>query len=61
MASDVKLGMVVGLGVVIAVAVTYYSKAVPVPTGRADSVMPSLPAVARSGEPHAAGNPAPRP
>jgi hypothetical protein len=42
MATDVKLGLVVGLGVVLAVAVTYYPKAGP-RTG-AGAVVPSLPA-----------------
>ena len=44
MTTDIKLGMVVGLGVVLAVAVTYYSKSVPPPNGRAGNVLPSLPA-----------------
>ena len=48
MATDIKLGLVVGLGVVIAVAVTYYSKAAPTPAGRAGSVMPSRPAASRA-------------
>ena len=44
MTADIKLGMVVGLGLVLAVAVTYYSKSVPLPNGRAGNVVPSLPA-----------------
>ena len=55
MTTDIKLGMVVGLGLVLTVAVTYYSKAVtPPPNGRAGSVMPSLPS-ARGADVHAAG------
>ncbi len=47
MSTDIKLGMVVGLGLVLTVAVTYYSKAVtPPPNGRTGSVVPSLPAAA---------------
>ncbi len=49
MATDVKLGMVVGLGVVLAVAVTYFPKAGP-RTGTG-AVVPSLPtAAARSAD-----------
>jgi len=47
MTTDVKFGMVVGLGVVIAVAVTYFPKNAAAPAGRAGSVMPSLPALYR--------------
>jgi hypothetical protein len=43
MTTDIKLGMVVGLGVVLTVAVTYYSKSVPPPNGRTGNVVPSLP------------------
>jgi hypothetical protein len=43
MTTDIKLGMVVGLGVVLTVAVTYYSKNVPPPNGRTGNVVPSLP------------------
>ena len=46
MTTDIKLGMVVGLGLVLTVAVTYYSKAVTPPSGRAGSVVPSLPSAA---------------
>jgi hypothetical protein len=46
MATDVKFGLVVGLGVVIAVAVTYYPKGSAAPAGRAGSVMPTLPGAA---------------
>jgi hypothetical protein len=44
MTTDIKLGMVVGLGLVLTVAVTYYSKTVPPPNGRTSNVVPSLPA-----------------
>ncbi|HTK76235.1 MAG TPA: hypothetical protein VL371_13310 [Gemmataceae bacterium] len=43
MTTDIKLGMVVGLGLVLTVAVTYYSKSVPSPNGRTGNVVPSLP------------------
>lgn len=44
MATETKLGMVVGLGLVIAVAVTYFPKiATPPLPGRTGSVLPSLP------------------
>jgi hypothetical protein len=51
MATDVKFGMVVGLGVVLAVAVTYYSKGPPGPTARVGSVLPTPPGAGT----HAAG------
>ena len=41
MTTDIKLGMVVGLGLVLTVAVTYYSKSVPPPNGRTGP--PNLP------------------
>jgi hypothetical protein len=43
MTTDIKLGMVVGLGLVLTVAVTYYSKSVTPPNGRTSNVVPSLP------------------
>jgi len=46
MTTDIKLGMVVGLGLVLTVAVTYYTKTVPPPNGRTGNVVPSLPASA---------------
>jgi hypothetical protein len=55
MSTDTKLGMVVGLGIVIAVAVTYYPKGTPPKTGRTGSVMPSLPSPATAA-PHAPRN-----
>ena len=48
MATDVKLGLVVGLGVVLAVAVTYFPKAGP--RARSGAVVPSLPVAARGAE-----------
>ena len=45
MATDVKFGLVVGLGVVLAVAVTYYPKAGS--RGGGGAAVPSLPAPAR--------------
>ncbi len=48
MATDMKLGLVVGVGVVLAVAVIYFPKA-----GRPDrtnAVVPSLPAATRGAE-----------
>ena len=58
MTTDIKLGLVVGLGVVIAVAVTYYSKGAPMPASRAGTVMPSRPAVlGRVGSGHLAEMP----
>jgi hypothetical protein len=43
MATDSKLGLVVGVGVVLAVAVIYFPKGVQ--TDRTAAVVPSLPAV----------------
>jgi hypothetical protein len=43
MTTDIKLGMVVGLGVVLTVAVTYYSKNVAPSNARTGNVVPSLP------------------
>jgi hypothetical protein len=48
MTTDARLGLVVGVAVVLAVAVVYFPKA-----GRADranSVVPSLPAAARAAD-----------
>jgi hypothetical protein len=44
MATDMKLGMVLGVGVVLAVAVVYFPKAGR--PDRASAVVPSLPAAA---------------
>jgi hypothetical protein len=49
MTTDIKLGMVVGLGLVLTVAVTYYSKSAPPPNGRTSNVVPSLPATVGGG------------
>lgn len=46
MTTDVKLGLVVGLGVVLAVAVTYYPKASR--HGGAGTAVPVLPTPARA-------------
>jgi hypothetical protein len=58
MTTDVKFGMVVGLAVVLAVAVTYYSKGPPAPApapaaqaARAGGVVPTSPGAGA----HAAG------
>jgi hypothetical protein len=48
MTTDVKLGMVVGLGVVLAVAVTYFPKAGP--RQGTGAVVPSLPAATRAAD-----------
>jgi hypothetical protein len=57
MATDTKLGLVLGVGLVIAVAVIYFPK-----TAQADrttAVVPSLPAATSSGAPYL--RPAPPP
>jgi hypothetical protein len=48
MGTDSKLGMVVGVGVVLAVAVIYFPKGVQ--TDRTAAVVPSLPAATRSAD-----------
>jgi hypothetical protein len=48
MATDMKLGMVLGVGVVLAVAVVYFPKAGH--SDRANAVVPSLPAAAAAPE-----------
>jgi hypothetical protein len=50
MTTDVKLGMVVGLAVVLAVAVTYFPKTGT--RGGAHAVVPSLPAVREADAPN---------
>ena len=49
MAMDAKLGLVVGLGVVLTVAVTYYPKTGP-RRGGTGTVVPPRPAEARAGD-----------
>ena len=46
MGTDSKLGLVVGVGVVLAVAVIYFPRGVQ--SDRTTAVVPSLPAVSRS-------------
>jgi hypothetical protein len=48
MATDTKLGLVVGVVVVMAVAVVYFPKKAP--TDRTTAVVPSLPAVSRNSD-----------
>lgn len=45
MATDSKLGLVIGIGIVVAVAVVYFPKAIQ--RDRTNSVVPSLPAATR--------------
>jgi len=47
MTNDVKLGLVLGLGVVLAVAVTYYAKAVPANGPAESSAVPAQPNAVR--------------
>ena len=53
MTNDVKLGLVLGLGVVLAVAVTYYAKAVPTNGPAESSAMPAQPNTVRGTVPPA--------
>jgi hypothetical protein len=48
MGTDSKLGLVVGVGVVLAVAVIYFPKGVQ--TDRTTAVVPSLPAATRAAD-----------
>lgn len=51
METDSKLGLVVGLGLVLAIAITYFPREGVHTTGPAGSVVPSLPAVPRAESP----------